>query len=272
MAALEIGEKRPCLIVIAGARLGEIFPVEGELLIGRTPDATICIPDDEGVSRQHARVVTQDGVASIVDLGSANGIYVDDKRVTKSTLRDGAKIRVGQSTVLKHVLYDGIEEKAQRQLLMAALRDPGTMAFNRRYFFERLKQELRFASRHKQALALFLYQLENYTAFRSELGAGSDVELKRLVQATIKTLRTEDVVARLESDTFALLVRNLPRQHVESFGERVRQEMEAFAFSGSTPRLQCAVGAALFLGGQPDESENAFVARAETALAQTRGG
>ncbi len=35
------GPKRPCLVVIAGAHLGEIFPVEGEIIIGRDPEAQL---------------------------------------------------------------------------------------------------------------------------------------------------------------------------------------------------------------------------------------
>src|SRR5207249_3113082 len=51
------GPKRPCLLVVAGGQLGEIFPIEGETVIGRDPEAQIRLADDEGVSRRHAKVV-----------------------------------------------------------------------------------------------------------------------------------------------------------------------------------------------------------------------
>src|SRR5687767_8601236 len=73
-----VGPRRPCLLVVAGARLGEIFPIEREILIGRDADAQIRLPDDEGVSRRHARVMPAGGEGALIaDLGSANGVWVD---------------------------------------------------------------------------------------------------------------------------------------------------------------------------------------------------
>jgi len=67
------GPKRPCLVVIAGAHLGEIFPVEGEIIIGRELDAHLRLAEDEGVSRRHARVTPVADGALLSDLGSQNG-------------------------------------------------------------------------------------------------------------------------------------------------------------------------------------------------------
>ena len=68
----------------------------GEIVIGRNPECQICITDDAQVSRRHAVLrVTKSGV-TIEDLGSANGIYVDDDRVAGSrALSGGERIRIG---------------------------------------------------------------------------------------------------------------------------------------------------------------------------------
>ena len=100
------GPKRPCLVVIAGAHLGEIFPVESEIIIGRDLDAQLRLAEDEGVSRRHARVSPVADGALVADLGSQNGTFVDGERITERLLRDGAKIRVGQTTVLKYARYE----------------------------------------------------------------------------------------------------------------------------------------------------------------------
>src|SRR5262245_34063761 len=76
------GPRRPCLVMIAGPMLGEIYPIgpaeSDEMLIGRDPDASLRLHDDESVSRRHAVVkATGDGSAVIRDLGSANGTFVD---------------------------------------------------------------------------------------------------------------------------------------------------------------------------------------------------
>src|SRR5258708_31298029 len=95
------GPKRPCLVVIAGAHLGEIFSIEGELIIGRDPEATLRLVDDEGVSRRHARIVAVEEGALITDLGSQNGTFVDGTRVQERLLQEGEKIRIRHTSGLK---------------------------------------------------------------------------------------------------------------------------------------------------------------------------
>ena len=72
------------------------FPLlPGVSLIGRGSDATIRI-DSGGVSRRHARVVVNGDEATLEDLGSKNGTFVDGEPVTHARLlTDGAEVRVG---------------------------------------------------------------------------------------------------------------------------------------------------------------------------------
>jgi hypothetical protein len=65
--------------------------------IGRSPDNEIPIPDPE-VSRRHAQIVRQSSGYAIVDLGSTNGTFVNDVRVTELTpLKHGDFIRLGDA-------------------------------------------------------------------------------------------------------------------------------------------------------------------------------
>lgn len=49
--------------------------------IGRSADNDIAIPEQH-VSRRHAVISFRDGIFMIADLGSANGVFVNDKRLT----------------------------------------------------------------------------------------------------------------------------------------------------------------------------------------------
>ncbi|HEY2572724.1 MAG TPA: adenylate/guanylate cyclase domain-containing protein [Verrucomicrobiaceae bacterium] len=69
-------------------------------LIGRGEEATIKI-DDTGVSRQHATIRREGGHFWLVDLGSANGTYVNDTALTTArVLRDGDRIQFGTNLFL----------------------------------------------------------------------------------------------------------------------------------------------------------------------------
>jgi DNA-binding winged helix-turn-helix (wHTH) protein len=67
---------------------------EGVNVIGRDPGATIWL-DVPGVSRRHARIVIEDGAATLEDLGSKNGTLVADRPVRgRVVLRHADRIQV----------------------------------------------------------------------------------------------------------------------------------------------------------------------------------
>lgn len=67
----------------------------GTTVLGRDRNASVRLRE-KGVSRHHARITVQDGVATIEDLRSKNGTYVRGERIaTPRRLADGDEIRLG---------------------------------------------------------------------------------------------------------------------------------------------------------------------------------
>jgi pSer/pThr/pTyr-binding forkhead associated (FHA) protein len=78
---------------VSGSTFGTNFPLYGTTLIGRHSECEICLPADE-VSRKHAKLqVTVDGLF-VEDLGSANGSFVNGKRVRQSKLEPGDELKL----------------------------------------------------------------------------------------------------------------------------------------------------------------------------------
>ena len=68
---------------------------EGEFLVGRSHSADIILPSDN-VSRRHARLYTIDSRCYVEDLGSANGVFLNGRRIHEVMEIEGtAQIRVG---------------------------------------------------------------------------------------------------------------------------------------------------------------------------------
>ena len=55
----------------------------GEILIGRSSNCHLVL-DDGLVSRRHAQIVITDEKATVEDFSSANGVFVNNKRVSGS--------------------------------------------------------------------------------------------------------------------------------------------------------------------------------------------
>ncbi|VAX09984.1 hypothetical protein MNBD_GAMMA25-195 [hydrothermal vent metagenome] len=77
----------------------KIFPIlRGQMLIGHDPACHLLI-DSLALAPEHARIDTQDQTSILVDLGSEQGTFVNQKRIDKHLLEDGDTIRVGKHTL-----------------------------------------------------------------------------------------------------------------------------------------------------------------------------
>lgn len=73
---------------------------EGEYVAGRGAECSLVI-DAATVSRRHARITLQSGIATIEDLDSTNGTHVDGVRISAPTrFNAGAKIELGSAVLL----------------------------------------------------------------------------------------------------------------------------------------------------------------------------
>jgi DNA-binding winged helix-turn-helix (wHTH) protein len=81
--------------------------VQGPNIIGRTADAHICIDRTE-VSRCHARIAVSGTTATIEDLGSKNGTYLNGERLdAPAMLTNGDEIWIGRSVARLRFLVEG---------------------------------------------------------------------------------------------------------------------------------------------------------------------
>lgn len=95
---------------VSGATLGKTYAVTDNAVIGRQPDCDLPIPAEE-VSRHHARLkVTAEGVL-VEDMGSANGTWINDKRVQSGLLKPGEELRL--DTVRFLLITPGMDAKQQ---------------------------------------------------------------------------------------------------------------------------------------------------------------
>src|SRR5215213_2001651 len=96
------------LIVIQPGHSAREFEIVGDLLtIGRALDNTISLEGDTNVSRYHAEITRRGNSFWLSDLGSSNGVTVNDQPIDyECELQDGDLISTGGSTIIEFHLSE----------------------------------------------------------------------------------------------------------------------------------------------------------------------
>ncbi|MDQ3944831.1 MAG: FHA domain-containing protein [Actinomycetota bacterium] len=94
------GAGRPYHLRMVEPPTAQVFPLSEEVTIGRAPGCSVALADDTFVSQLHARVYVRDGQPFVEDLGSTNGTFLNQARLTKTTrLRRGDRLQIGQTVL-----------------------------------------------------------------------------------------------------------------------------------------------------------------------------
>ena len=92
--------KRYSLAVILGANAGHIFPVtQPRVVLGRGVNCDIQLQDSE-ISRRHAMLEIKGDAATVSDLGSTNGTFVDGVRVRSKGIEAHQEFSLGTTTLM----------------------------------------------------------------------------------------------------------------------------------------------------------------------------
>jgi diguanylate cyclase (GGDEF)-like protein len=253
-AALKrIQETRPLLLILDGPRAGERVPlVPTPMVVGRTIDAHIQLPD-ENVSSRHARIEPEgEERFRVRDLGSLNGTFVNGQRVEQQVLQPGDRLLIGQ-TPLRFVAQTVAEEDLLQYLETCAVQDPLTLLHNRRYFDLRLAKEVSFADRHHAPLSLLMLDIDHFKRVNDEHGHLTGdrllVELAAYLRAAV---RGSDVLARIGGEEFGAILRQTTAEGARNLGERLRAGVENMPFVTATGRLPVtiSIGVATMAGDE----------------------
>jgi pSer/pThr/pTyr-binding forkhead associated (FHA) protein len=95
------------------AVLKEFALSEGVVTIGRLPDNLIQV-DNLAVSGHHAKIYWEADHFTLEDNNSLNGTFVNNRRISKTVLKDGDEVLIGKHTVLfkdeRHEVSHGAEK------------------------------------------------------------------------------------------------------------------------------------------------------------------
>ncbi len=263
-----------CIVVIYGAELGKrVVLAPSPLEIGRSSQSGLCIPQ-ESVGRRHARVVMDGPRHVLMDLGSANGTFVNDELVQgPRVLANGDRIKIGR-TILKYVSSDDIEAAYHEEIYRLMTIDALTQVHNQRAWSEAIEREYNRAIRYQRPLSLVLFDIDRFKRVNDVHGhVAGDGVLRQLAFAIKPWLRKQDVLARVGGEEFGVLLPEIDVAGARVVAEKIRKLVESARFVVDQKSLSCtvSVGVAMLTSSVPSPS-SLFEAAARNLHAAKGGG
>lgn len=263
-------EQAACLIMIRGTPQGHrYFITQSEMIIGRDPSADISVTD-QSISRRHAKLIQSNNKVKLTDLGSANGTFINDKKIsqgTEVTLAKEDMIKLGNS-IFKYLPAGEIEILFFGNLGSAAHTDSLTRIYNKGYLLEALGAEFKRAKALHTELALLFFDLDHFKAINDTHGheCGDYVlkELARLIKNSF--VRPKDIFARYGGEEFVLLLGNTPLNDALQLAEKIREavQIHAFIYEGKKIPVTTSLGVATLT--KEMESQQTLLKTADQAL------
>jgi putative nucleotidyltransferase with HDIG domain len=212
------------------------------LTVGRTAPCDLQL-DDPSVSRRHCSIRFADGVLQVSDLGSANGTFINERRIHEGTARPGDLLRMG-AAIVEVRDPEGASETADDdatlddstvESMIQRTIEPSSYEWLAASADERPAPELALLKRAQRHLAT-LHRV-------SELLAGAR-DIPRLADATLKMILQE-----LAADRCAILLRrqgDLPGEAEVLAARSKRLAAQRFAVSRTLVREVIAQGISVF--------------------------
>lgn len=263
----EAKSSAPVLVVISGKPLGKSFFLTHDgMVLGRDLAADIPIAET-AISRKHTQFkVTDEGIV-VLDLGSTNGTYVNDAKITKKILQDGDLIRTG-NTILKFLKEGKIENIHYNKMYDLATRDDLTQALNKKAILDLIGEEFLRSLARELSLCLVMFDIDHFKQTNDQFGhlAGDYVLKETCSLIKNKMIRSQDVLGRYGGEEFALLLRETPLRIAVEVAERIRSTIEKYSFSYDGKSIPVTISMGVVSLDSTCKSPDAFIALADKAL------
>ncbi len=150
-----------------------------------------------------------------------------------------------------------------------SITDPLTDLYNRRFFQDRINEEIERSRRHGLPVSLIMLDIDNFKHYNDTYGHLAGDEALRLTAATIKnSVRNIDRVARYGGEEFAVILPMTEIAAARDIAERIRSGVAGRYFPDDALRATVKLTASLGIASFPQHADNlsGLVGNADKAL------
>jgi len=201
------------------------------------------------------------GVLNVADKVSGDAFTTDDLDLLTS-------IATYTTVAIQRSEYHRKSEELKR----ISITDSLTGLLNRRYFQERLAEEIERFKRHKLPFSLVMIDIDDFKKLNDTYGhMVGDEALVMTARAIRKSIRAIDVAARYGGEEFTVILPQTPKRHAKTqalrIGDTVGQTVIR-SVTGDTLHLTVSLGVASF----PDDADHLedLLRRADQAMYEAK--
>jgi diguanylate cyclase (GGDEF)-like protein len=200
-----------------------------------------------------------------------------DEAIAVEAMKSGAQDYLVKDAISRESLYlavhNAMEKVAMfRQLVFLARCDELTGLYNRRYFMDRLTEEVLRSRRYGYPLCIMLMDLDHFKSINDTHGhLMGDQVLATVGHLLREAVRLTDIPGRYGGEELCVVLTGTPLDRAHIIAERLRQRVAEEEFrttDGTAFHITCSIGLAQF---RPDLLDiTAVLALADQALYQAK--
>ena len=219
-------------------------------------------------------------------LGAEKVTYIKEKSITLLPLAAGEEflgalwvedlpIDAGEnfSILANQFCLEFRRVRLYRKIQKLAITDGLSGLFVRRYFLERLEEEIKRSARHYLDLSFLMIDLDHFKKCNDSFGhlRGDAVlrEVSRIIKANVREI---DLPARYGGEEFSVLLPDTDKGRAKTVAERIRASVDQhkFAAGGKTFKMEVSIGVASF----PEDATRlkTLIDKADQALYRAKQG
>ncbi len=158
-----------------------------------------------------------------------------------------------------------------RRVQELSITDSLTQLLNRRYFLERLDEEINRAREFNLEFSFLMVDIDHFKDYNDRFGhLAGDIVLRQTSRIIKKSTRQIDLVGRYGGEEFSILLPETSKQGAYLAAERIRKSLEAKKIKAYDESLNVTISIGLCSFPKDAKTEDEIIDKADLALYQAK--
>ena len=193
------------------------------------------------------------------------GVLLVDNSLSGNPVSDEAVAAL--SVVSQMVALAICNSKHFQKTLASAIRDELTGLYNRRYFNERLLEEIERSRRYGEVVSLISCDIDHFKRVNDTHGHPAGDRVLALLAAILRnSLRKSDVIARYGGEEFVILLPDTTKEQARETAEKLRLRVAGTEIPHDGISLRITISCGVATLGENGNSSEALLDMADKAL------